>query len=254
MSLRSSSPWGVSPRADASRRGARAGRRDRLRPAGDRAGRRPAAAPGGGGGGGGGGGQGPAPAKIKLKLKGLKGGKAKVGDRIEAIGTVTPVRRRPAGRGPARQPRRHGAQEDAVRAPGQGQEVRPLQAALEAAGRGAASTASGCARRRPRARPAGSAKSKEFELKFIDLDPGDRGPGGRALQRPAAQAGLLQHRQGHLRLAHRARGDGVPQGQRDGAQLPGDAGDLQSSPPARAASRSATRTPASTPRSTSPSR
>ena len=72
---------------------------------------------GGGGGGNGGGGNGtgggdapdpgPKPAKIKLKVKGLKNGKAKVGDRIEAIGTVTPVRRPPAGRDPARKRRRH---------------------------------------------------------------------------------------------------------------------------------------------------
>ena len=49
---------------------------------------------GGGGDGNGGGGDapdpGPKPAKIKLKLKGLHNGKAKVGDRIEAVGTVTP--------------------------------------------------------------------------------------------------------------------------------------------------------------------
>ena len=53
---------------------------------------------GGGGNGGGndttGGGDapdpGPKPAKIKVKLKGLHNGKAKVGDRVEAVATVTP--------------------------------------------------------------------------------------------------------------------------------------------------------------------
>src|SRR5262245_46996872 len=55
------------------------------------------AQPGGGGGAGGqgGGGASPpppeqAPAKIKVKVKGLKGGKAKVGERVEAIVTVGP--------------------------------------------------------------------------------------------------------------------------------------------------------------------
>ena len=42
------------------------------------------------GAGGGGAGGGPAPAKIKLRSTGLKGGKAKVGDRVEVVGTVTP--------------------------------------------------------------------------------------------------------------------------------------------------------------------
>jgi len=32
----------------------------------------------------------PAAAKIKVKVKGLKGGKAKVGDRVTAVATVTP--------------------------------------------------------------------------------------------------------------------------------------------------------------------
>src|SRR5829696_1041289 len=49
-------------------------------------------APGGGGGGQGGegGGQTQAPARIKLKVKGLKNGRAKAGDRVQAIATVSP--------------------------------------------------------------------------------------------------------------------------------------------------------------------
>ncbi len=49
-----------------------------------------ASAQGGGGSEGGGADPGPSPARIELKITGLKGGKAKVGDRVEVVGTVTP--------------------------------------------------------------------------------------------------------------------------------------------------------------------
>ena len=78
-----------------------------------------------------------------------------------------------------------------------------------------------------RARPAATAKSKTFSLKFIDLDPGDRGPAVELFNELLRDEGYFDTDKHQLRLAHRARGDGVPQGQRDGAQLPGRPGDLQ---------------------------
>jgi hypothetical protein len=126
-------------------------------------------------GGGGGAPNGPAPAKLKLKLKGLHGGKAKVGDRIEAIGTVTPF---------------VGHQKVEIRLGNKGDTVmkktpyvhrvkgkkfgrfklrsKPLIEAGKYRVR-VKKIASG--------RQAGaSAKSKSFALKYPDLDPGDRGP------------------------------------------------------------------------------
>ena len=63
-----------------------------------------------------------------------------------------------------------------VRAPGQGQELRPLQAALEAAARARSTTAPAPSKKATAAQRGAAAKSKKFSLKFIDLDPGDRGP------------------------------------------------------------------------------
>jgi hypothetical protein len=133
---------------------------------------------GGAGNGAGGGGApdpGPKPAKLKLKLKGLSNGKAKVGERIEAIGTVTPFV------GHQRVEIRLGRGGDTVlkRTPyvrqvkGQGfgrfkLRSKPL-------------TEPGKYRVRVRkpataAQAGAQAKSKKFSLKYIDLDPGDRGP------------------------------------------------------------------------------
>ncbi len=131
--------------------------------------------PGGSGGQGGGGGQGPAPAKIGLKLKGLKGGKAKVGERIEAIGKVRPF---------------VGGQEVEIRLGNRGDTVikkTPFVRRVKGKNFGRFHLRSkplvegGKYRVRVRkeatARQAGgSAKSKAFKLRFIDLDPGDRGP------------------------------------------------------------------------------
>jgi hypothetical protein len=116
-----------------------------------------------------------APAKIKVKVNGLKGGKAKVGDRVEAIATVTPF------------------------VPHQKVEIR--------LGRGGDTVAKATpyvrqvkgkkfGRVKLRSKPlvdpgkyiarvskaptgqqsGGTAKSKKFSLKYFDLDPGDRGP------------------------------------------------------------------------------
>ncbi len=132
---------------------------------------------GGGGGGtpGGGADPGPKPAKIKLKLKGLSGGKAKVGERIEAIGTVTPF---------------VGGQKVEIRLGNRGDTVlkktpyvhrvkgknfgrfhlrsKPLVEAGKYRVR--------VQKKATDAQAGGSAKSKVFKLKFIDLDPGDSGP------------------------------------------------------------------------------
>jgi hypothetical protein len=130
---------------------------------------------GGGGGGGGGGGQGPAPAKIKLKLKGLKGGKVKVGERVEAIGTVTPF---------------VGGQRVEVKLGNRGDTVlkkTPFVRRVKGRDFGRFKLRSkplveaGKYRVRVRkqatgAQAGGRAKSKRFKLKFIDLDPGDDGP------------------------------------------------------------------------------
>jgi hypothetical protein len=133
--------------------------------------------PGGGGGGGGGGGiqTEPAPAKIKLKLKGLKRGQAKVGDRIEAIGTVTPF---------------VGHQEVTIRLGNQGDTVlkkTPFVHKVKGRKFGRFHLRSkplvDAGKYRVRVQKAatarqegGRAKSRSFGLRYIDLDPGDSGP------------------------------------------------------------------------------
>ena len=131
--------------------------------------------PGGGGGGGGGTPTPPAPAKIKLKLKGLHGGNAKVGDRIEAIGTVTPfvghqkVEIRLGNRGDTalkKTPYVH-----KVKGKKYGRfsiRSKPLMEAGKYRVR---------VHKLPTARQQGArAKSRAFGLKYPDLDPGDSGP------------------------------------------------------------------------------
>lgn len=130
---------------------------------------------GAGGGGGGGGEQGPAPARIKLKLKGLNGGEVKVGERVRVIGKVTPFV------GGQRVEVKLGNRGDTVfkRDPFvrrvKGQEFGRFKL------RSKPLVESGKYRARARkeataAQDGASAKSKTFGLKFIDLDPGDRGP------------------------------------------------------------------------------
>ncbi|HEX2129347.1 MAG TPA: L,D-transpeptidase [Solirubrobacterales bacterium] len=128
--------------------------------------------PGGGAGGGEGG---PAPARIELKLKGLDGGKAKVGDRVEAIGTVTPfvpgqrVEVKLGNRGDTVKKKTPFVKQV------KGQEFgrfklrsKPLVEAGKYRVR--------AQKPATEAQAGASAKSKAFTLKFPDLDPGDRGP------------------------------------------------------------------------------
>ncbi len=138
---------------------------------------------GGGGNGGGndttGGGDapdpGPKPAKIKVKLKGLHNGKAKVGDRVEAVATVTPFV------GHQRVELRLGTSGDTVT------KKTPYVHQVKGRGFGRVKlrskplTKPGKYRVRARKAPTsaqagGAAKSEKFGLKYPDLDPGDRGP------------------------------------------------------------------------------
>lgn len=135
------------------------------------------AAGGGGpaGGNGGGGPAGPAPAKIKLKLKGVNNGKVDVGDRIEAIGTVTPF---------------VGGQKVEIKLGNKGDTVmkktpfvrqvkgkdfgrfklrsKPLVEAGKYKVRARKSATNG--------QRSASAKSNDFKLSYPDLDPGQSGP------------------------------------------------------------------------------
>ena len=134
-----------------------------------------ALAQGGGGTTGGGADPGPAPAKISLKISGLKGGKAKVGDRVEVVGTVTPF---------------VGHQKVQVRLGNGGDTVlkaNPYVRQVKGKNYGRFKLRSkplldpGKYRARAQKKKTdqqagGAAKSKRFSLKFIDLDPGDRGP------------------------------------------------------------------------------
>jgi hypothetical protein len=129
----------------------------------------------GGTGGGEGGEQGPAPARMKLKLKGLSGGKAKVGERVEVIGKVAPF---------------VGGQRVEVKLGNRGETVLkkdPFVRQVKGKNYGRFKLRSkplveaGKYRVRARKAPTGaqagaSAKSKQFKLRFIDLDPGDSGP------------------------------------------------------------------------------
>jgi hypothetical protein len=131
--------------------------------------------PGGGGDPGGGADPGPAPAKIKLKVKGPRNGKAKVGDRVEVIGTVTPF---------------VGHQKVKVRLGNGGDTVlkkNPYVRQVKGKSYGRFKLRSkpllesgkyrARAQKKATDQQAGaSAKSKKFSLKFIDVDPGDRGP------------------------------------------------------------------------------
>jgi hypothetical protein len=129
----------------------------------------------GDGSGGGGAQSPPAPAKIKLKINGLSGGKAKVGDRIEAIGTVTPfvagqrVEVRLGNRGDTVMKKTPFVRDVKGRDFGRFKlRSKPLVEAGKYRVR---------AHKQPTGAQAGaSAKSKAFGLKFPDLDPGDNGP------------------------------------------------------------------------------
>ena len=116
-----------------------------------------------------------APARIKIKLNGLHGGKAKVGDRIEAIATVTPfvphqkVEIKLGNKGDTVAKRTPFVRQVKGRSFGR---VKLRSKPLIDAGKyrvrvRKAATA---------AQQGGSAKSKAFKLKYPDLDPGDSGP------------------------------------------------------------------------------
>lgn len=127
----------------------------------------------------GGGGQeepaGPKPAKLRLKLEGLRGGKADVGDRITAVGTVSPF---------------VGGQRVEIRLANKGDTVlkkTPFVRRVRGRSFGRFHLRSkplveaGKYRVRAKKAPTGaqrgaSAKSKQFKLSYPDVDPGDSGP------------------------------------------------------------------------------
>jgi lipoprotein-anchoring transpeptidase ErfK/SrfK len=135
----------------------------------------PGAAAAQAGGGGGGGGAGPAPAKVKVKLKGLHGGKAKVGERVEAIATVTPfvpgqrVEIKLANRGDTVAKRNPFVRQVKGRHFGR---VKLRSKPLIETGKYRVRVRKSATRNQAGA----NVKSKSFRLKFPDLDPGDRGP------------------------------------------------------------------------------
>ena len=115
------------------------------------------------------------PAKISLKLKGLSGGKAKAGDRIEAIGKVAPF---------------VGGQRVEIKLGNKGDTVlkkTPFIHQVKGKNYGRFKLRSKplvdpgkyrvrVAKAPTNAQAGGSAKSREFGLKYPDLDPGDSGP------------------------------------------------------------------------------
>ena len=121
------------------------------------------------------GGTAPAPARVKIKINGLHGGKAKVGDRVEAIATVTPfvpgqkVEIKLANRGDTVAKRTPYVRRVKGRSFGR---VKLRSKPLDQAGKYRVRV-----RKSPTPAQAGAnAKSKGFQLKFPDLDPGDSGP------------------------------------------------------------------------------
>ena len=117
----------------------------------------------------------PKPAKINVKVNGLKGGKAKVGDRVEVVATVSPF---------------VGHQKVQIRLGNGGDTVlkaNPYVRQVKGRSFGRIKLRSkpllDPGKYRARAfkkatanQRGGRAKSKKFGLKFIDLDPGDSGP------------------------------------------------------------------------------
>jgi peptidoglycan hydrolase-like protein with peptidoglycan-binding domain len=116
-----------------------------------------------------------APAKINVKINGLKSGKAKVGDRVEAVATITPFV--PHQRVEIRLG--NGGDTISKRTPYVHQVKGKKYGRVTL--RSKKLTSPGKYRARVTKKPTGqqaggSAKSKGFSLKYIDLDPGDRGP------------------------------------------------------------------------------
>ncbi len=116
-----------------------------------------------------------APAKISIKINGLKGGKAKVGDKVEAVAKIAPFV--PHQRVTIRLGK--GGDTVAKRTPYVRQvkgkkfgRVKLESKALLESGKYRVRVSKSSTGQQA----GGSAKSKKFSLKYIDLDPGDRGP------------------------------------------------------------------------------
>jgi hypothetical protein len=116
-----------------------------------------------------------APAKINVKVTGLKGGKAKVGDKVEAVATVTPfvphqkVEMRIGKGGDTVAKSTPYVRQVKGKKYGR---VKLRSKALLEPGKYVARVT-----KAPTGQQAGgAAKSKKFSLKYFDLDPGDRGP------------------------------------------------------------------------------
>jgi hypothetical protein len=121
------------------------------------------------------GGGGQAPAKISIKINGLHGGKAKVGDKVEAVATITPfvphqrVDIRIATAGDTVAKRTPYVRQVKGKKYGR---VKLQSKALLDPGKYRARVS-----KKPTGQQSGgSAKSKKFSLKYFDLDPGDHGP------------------------------------------------------------------------------
>jgi hypothetical protein len=118
---------------------------------------------------------GQAPAKISIKINGLHGGKAKVGDKVEAVATVTPFVPH------QRVEIRIGTGGDTIakRTPYVRQVKGKKYGRVKLRSKPLLEPGKYVARvsKAPTGQQAGgTAKSKKFSLKYFDLDPGDRGP------------------------------------------------------------------------------
>jgi L,D-transpeptidase catalytic domain len=117
----------------------------------------------------------PKPAKIKLDVKGLKGAKAKVGDRVTVVATVRPfvghqkIEVRLGNGGDTVLKRDPYIRQ--VKGKDMGRVKLRTKPLLEPGHYRARARKGATAQQR-----GGIAKSQKFGLKFIDLDPGDRGP------------------------------------------------------------------------------
>jgi peptidoglycan hydrolase-like protein with peptidoglycan-binding domain len=116
-----------------------------------------------------------APVKMKVKINGLKGGKAKVGDKVEAVATITPfvphqkVEIRLGTSGDTVAKRTPYVRQ--VKGKKYGRVKLESKALLDPGKYRVRLT------KTPTGQQAGgAAKSKKFSLKYFDLDPGDRGP------------------------------------------------------------------------------
>lgn len=116
-----------------------------------------------------------APVKISVKVNGLKGGKAKVGDKVEAVAIITPfvphqrVEIRLGNGGDTVAKRTPFVRQVKGKSYGR---VKLQSKALLAPGKYRARVS----KKATGQQAGGTGKSKPFSLKYTDLDPGDRGP------------------------------------------------------------------------------